>query len=64
MEQNSGLIATNSGGVQKRGFRYKVRCVTFRDETERVKLVESAWNEVAPPESAEAICGGILDGFN
>jgi UDP-GlcNAc3NAcA epimerase len=49
LEKYSALIATDSGGVQKEAFFYRVPCVTLRDETEWVELVESSWNVLAPP---------------
>lgn len=60
LEQNARLIATDSGGVQKEAFFYRVPCVTMRDETEWVELVESGWNRLAPPKNAAAISKAVF----
>lgn len=60
LEKFAALIATDSGGVQKEAFFYQVPCVTLRNETEWVELVESGWNRLAPPVSSEAICDALL----
>ena len=55
LERHAALIATDSGGVQKEAFFYEVPCVTLRDQTEWMELIESGWNRLAPPTSAESI---------
>lgn len=64
LEKFSALIATDSGGVQKEAFFYQVPCVTLRDETEWVELVESGWNRLAPPDNASDLGDAILAALN
>lgn len=60
LESSAGVVATDSGGVQKEAFFFKVPCVTLRDETEWVELVQSGWNRLAPPVDADAVAQVIL----
>jgi UDP-GlcNAc3NAcA epimerase len=61
LEKHARLIATDSGGVQKEAFFYRVPCVTLRDETEWVELVRLGWNRLVPPRDAEAVRRGLLE---
>lgn len=40
----SERVTTDSGGVQKEAFYLDTPCVTMRDETEWIEMVESGWN--------------------
>ncbi|MCH7944396.1 MAG: UDP-N-acetylglucosamine 2-epimerase (non-hydrolyzing), partial [Armatimonadetes bacterium] len=60
LERSAAVVATDSGGMQKEAFFQRTPCVTLRDETEWVELVEAGWNRIQPPTSPEAVAGSIL----
>ncbi|THC42564.1 non-hydrolyzing UDP-N-acetylglucosamine 2-epimerase [Massilia sp. Mn16-1_5] len=61
LEKHAAVIATDSGGVQKEAFFYRVPCVTLRDETEWTELVDAGWNRLAPPVDAASVRKSLFD---
>jgi UDP-GlcNAc3NAcA epimerase len=53
LERGAAVITTDSGGVQKEAYFHGIPCVTLREETEWTELVESGWNRLASPGSAD-----------
>ena len=48
-------ILTDSGGVQKESYFFKKPCITMRDTTEWVELVEAGWNTLTGAETEKII---------
>lgn len=67
LEVHSDLIVTDSGGVQKEAYFHNKRCVTLRNETEWVELVDQRINELVnddPVQIAKAINKSSSLSFN
>lgn len=55
----SDMVMTDSGGLQKEAFYFRKNCVTLRDETEWVELVDNGFNICVGSDT-----GSILSGYN
>lgn len=60
LEKHASIIVTDSGGVQKEAFFHGIPCVTLRDETEWVELVEAGWNRLAPPTNVKTVIDAVI----
>ena len=45
--KNSEMVITDSGGVQKEAFFFQKQCITIREQTEWVELIENGFNVLA-----------------
>ena len=57
--QSCKMVLTDSGGLQKEAYFFKKPCLTLRDETEWVELVEKGYNTIVGA-SKEKIIQGFL----
>ena len=56
---NCSLVMTDSGGLQKEAYFFEKQCITLRDETEWVELVENGFNTLVGADKTK-----ILTAFN
>ena len=52
---NCSLVMTDSGGLQKEAYFFKKQCITLRDETEWVELVDNGFNTLVGAEYEKII---------
>lgn len=55
LEENSKMIVTDSGGVQKEAYFMGKPCITMRDETEWVETVACGWNVVVGTDKSKIL---------
>lgn len=55
LEKHASFILTDSGGVQKEAFFYRVPCITMREETEWVETAEFGWNKITGADSGKIL---------
>lgn len=53
--KNCELVLTDSGGLQKEAFFFGKNCVTIRDQTEWIELIEGGFNILASAEEKDII---------
>jgi UDP-GlcNAc3NAcA epimerase len=55
LESACSAVLTDSGGVQKEAFFFRKPCITMRDSTEWVELVNSGWNTLTGADTNKII---------
>ena len=57
LEKSARKVLTDSGGVQKEAYIFKVPCITLRDNTEWVETVEDGWNVLVGADEEKIVKG-------
>ena len=57
------VIITDSGGLQKEAYFFKIPCIVTRNETEWAELIDVGWNKVVGTETVN-IVGAVLASLN
>ena len=53
--KSSSLIITDSGGLQKEAYFFKKKCVTIREQTEWVELIDAGANVLSPAQDGQIV---------
>ena len=62
--QSCKAVITDSGGLQKEAFFFKKPCITMRDQTEWVELVENGYNTLVGADKNELVKAAINKPFD